>query len=490
MKEWVESHLMTNDKLVSVRLTERWFYSNGFQDQYKTLLETHQNITIACKTVLGLVGVCGNDGCSNSVFYPRQYCCLKCSNASDQRAEKIKTSSKKNNSKEKRLNTMMTNHGIASNFHRTDVQNKVKESVLEKYGVNSISSLQETKDKKKETLQNWTDEFRRDVYKKKNYEWTKKHYTEELVEAEEQEFKSISGVNDPVFSSVKSLSTVYRLVKKYRPELIDAKNPISSSHREILDILDEECIEYIVNDRTKIAPKELDIYIPSLNLAFEINGTYWHKEEFVGKQYHQYKSLLAKEQGIKLVHLYEFDGVKNHNIVKNLIRKNFNKIHARKCTVKQLETKDVKNFIEENHRSGYTRSTLKYGLFYDDELVQVMTLSKPRFNKYIQYEIIRMCSKSGHTVVGGASKLFKHFIKTVNPDSVISYSSLDNGFNTVYEKLGFLKEGVSKPSYSWCSSNDRKSRYQTQMKDENKVMSENGYHKVFDSGTEVFLWHK
>ena len=49
-------------------------------------------------------------------------------------------------------------------------------------------------------------------------------------------------------------------------------------------------------------------------------------------------------------------------------------------------------------------ASVKLGLFYNDELVSVMTFRKPRFNKKFEYEIIRFCSSAN---IVGASKLFQ-----------------------------------------------------------------------------------
>ena len=61
-------------------------------------------------------------------------------------------------------------------------------------------------------------------------------------------------------------------------------------------------------DRTVIYPQELDIYIPKLTLAIEYNGIYWHSIEHNNdKDYHLKKSLLCREKGIRLIHIYEFE---------------------------------------------------------------------------------------------------------------------------------------------------------------------------------------
>src|SRR5574343_482100 len=74
----------------------------------------------------------------------------------------------------------------------------------------------------------------------------------------------------------------------------------------------------VLNDRTVIAPQELDIYIPTLNIAFEYNGLYWHQESKQGKnaEYkHQQKVIKCREKGIKLITVFSDDWLHKRDIV-------------------------------------------------------------------------------------------------------------------------------------------------------------------------------
>ena len=67
-------------------------------------------------------------------------------------------------------------------------------------------------------------------------------------------------------------------------------------------------IEFIENDKHQIYPYELDIFIPKLNLAIEYNGTWFHSiEAGINKDYHLNKSLLCRNNNIRLIHIYEFE---------------------------------------------------------------------------------------------------------------------------------------------------------------------------------------
>lgn len=73
-------------------------------------------------------------------------------------------------------------------------------------------------------------------------------------------------------------------------------------------------IRLLLNDNTisntyKILKnQEIDIYIPKLKIGFEFNGNFWHSNDNkygVLRDYHLKKSLLAKEKGIQLIHIWE-----------------------------------------------------------------------------------------------------------------------------------------------------------------------------------------
>mgnify|MGYP006054306883 CR=1 FL=1 len=59
---------------------------------------------------------------------------------------------------------------------------------------------------------------------------------------------------------------------------------------------------------------------PTLNLAFEYNGKYWHSEKFRPSDHREKKSELCKNKGINLIHIEEEYWLKNKQEVKNKIK--------------------------------------------------------------------------------------------------------------------------------------------------------------------------
>lgn len=78
--------------------------------------------------------------------------------------------------------------------------------------------------------------------------------------------------------------------------------------------------DVIRNTRDIISPKEIDIYIPSLNIAIEYNGTYWHSGRFVkNEDYHHDKWNICKNNNIKLLSVWEDDWLYRRDSVESFL---------------------------------------------------------------------------------------------------------------------------------------------------------------------------
>ena len=183
-----------------------------------------------------------------------------------------------------------------------------------------------------------------------------------------------------------------------------------------------------------------------------------------------------------------------------LKRKNL-KYYARKCEIKEVDNKTYKDFCEENHLQGYAVASVKLGLFYQDELIQIMSFSKSRFDKTIEWEMIRECSKINCGIVGGKKKLLKYFEKNYKPKSLISYCWKDYFEGKSYTDSGFKLSKETKPNYFYTKNSlsplESREKFQKhKLKkvlktfDENLTeqenMKNNNYLKIFDYGNYVF----
>lgn len=253
--------------------------------------------------------------------------------------------------------------------------------------------------------------------------------------------------------------------------------------------------------------KEIDILIPSKNIAFEYDGLVWHSEKFgKDKNYHLNKTKECLKNGIYLYHIFEDEWIYNRYIVesriKNILGVTENKIYARKCKIKEISSNDSSLFLKLNHLQGDCKSKYRYGLFYNDELVSVMTFGHLRKNlgnhgDENEFELLRFCNKLNTSVVGGASKLLKYFISTINPDRIISYADKRWSNGSLYKILGFKHIKDSEPGYFYIFGQRRENRFKYRKdalvrqgfdknKTEHEIMLERGIYRIYDCGMMVF----
>lgn len=279
---------------------------------------------------------------------------------------------------------------------------------------------------------------------------------------------------------------------------------VSKPESEISDYLDSLGIQYERNNRTLISPLELDIFIPASNTAIEYCGLYWHSElNGKTKSYHSEKYNLCSNKGIKLLTIFEDEWINHTDVVKSRISHEIGmapkKIHARKCTIEQIDRQKARNFLSQNHLQGAGRASVYLGLIYGDSLVSIMSFSRPRFSKAHDYEMVRYCNLPHTHIPGGMSKLFSHFVKNYNPKSIVTYADLRYGSGKSYSKAGFVFSHCSPPNYWYMSKyKTRESRIKYQKhkiapkdsRTEWEVMKEKGFDRIWDCGNNVWVWNK
>lgn len=242
------------------------------------------------------------------------------------------------------------------------------------------------------------------------------------------------------------------------------------------------------------------------NALIEINPTETHNVDFspfgqhlgINKQYHQNKTQAALKANYRCIHIWDWDN--SEKIVALLESKP--SIYARKCVVKEVPQQQAKIFVEHNHIQGYVKDDIRLGLYYNNELVSIMTFGKPRYNNKYEYELIRYCASC--VVIGGANKIFKHFIDTYQPKSVISYCDLSKFSGEIYQKLGFKLLIKNKPSVHWYNIDTKQHITDNLLRQRGfdqlfgttygkgtsnvQLMLENGFLRVYDCGQATYVW--
>jgi hypothetical protein len=400
--------------------------------------------------------------------------------------------------------TTKERYGYENIFDDNNFQKNIKNLLLQKYGVDhpmkitgNIEKIQQKSNQfYKDKCDRLLDEFFEIInYKDENHIHVKCKKCQQENEVQLQFIK-------------------WRMNKNVHPcsNCCDLTN-VSTGEKELLNFIVENYDGVIETNVKKIIDLyELDIYIPDLKLAFEFNGLYWHSEKFIEKNYHLNKTNLCEKQGIHLIHIYEDDWLYKQEIVKsrilNLLGKS-KRIYARKCLIREINYKECKDFLQANHIQGNCISKVNYGLFYENDIVAIITFGALRKVLGFEavkdtWELLRYCNKINFTVVGGFNKLLQYFLKQYNPIRIITYADRSwtfNNDNTVYDKAGFQFEAITIPNYFYVVNKMKMNRFLFRKselvkkgedgdKSERQIMLEKKIYRIYNSGNLKYIWTK
>jgi hypothetical protein len=302
-------------------------------------------------------------------------------------------------------------------------------------------------------------------------------------------------------------STVAEYCKKFNFKIRQVTN-YSIQEREISDFIKSLGIDCESNNWDILGTRELDIVIPSKRLAIEVNGLYWHSYHKLSNRsedpyQHITKTKLANNQGYEVLHVTDYEWQHKQDVIKNILKSKLGvngTVYARKCRIELVQPSVERTFLEKYHLQGYVPSLLAVALTMCDQIQMILTLGKSRFNKQASYEVLRVCSVEGKTVVGGLSKLLSYVKNQFPNSSIISYCDLSKSSGNSYQTVGFSHTKDTDPGYFWTDGTHVISRYKAQKKnlkrwlhgyDETLSESQNmfnaGYRRYWDCGNRVFM---
>lgn len=417
--------------------------------------------------------------------------------------------------------TNIDRYGYDLPLKNPDIKNKMIKTFVDKWGVDNPSKCESVSNKRKQTnLEKW------------GVEWSISHPDVKNKIQNTNDINFFERIKKTYINSNKATLLSYNdgfikfnchkcsndfeiktnlLHQRYFKNEIDIclycnpiDNKISNGHNEVIDFLTEIGIKNIeVNTRSIITPYEIDIYLPDYELGIEFNGIFWHSELNKDKNYHSIKRLKCNNKNIELLQIWEDDWKYKNDIIKSILLNRLGKsisIGARKCEIKEVSSKLSKEFLNDNHIQGWCVSKYRFGLFYKDELVNLITFSKGRTNlnsNKDEYELVRYCNKLNTNIVGGLSKLYKHFLKIENPRVLISYCDQDLFKGHSYIKLGMQLDSYS-INYQWCDGKIRWNRWNfrkdklvkegfNKNMSEYKIMMSRGWYRCWGSGNNKYI---
>lgn len=394
--------------------------------------------------------------------------------------------------KNKMKSTCLEKYGVEYASSSEEFRKNVEETCLKKYGVKNIAKLKTIKNIFVKTGRiNFYNELTKRVknskpmFTKEEYVGSKKKYKWKCKKCNNVFYDSLENGKEP---------TCNICFPKYR----------SKYEIEINNFLLQNNIKTEINKKI-IFPYDVDIYILSKNLAIEFNGLYWHNSLFKNKTYHIEKTNRLRAKGIRTIHIFEDEWLHKKDIVKsillNLVGQHKKRYGAREATVSLIKPKIKNLFLNNNHLQGEDKSEVNLGAYIGNNLIGVMTFSKPRIalgakkNKSY-YELSRFCIKRNYSVVGLFSKMLKFFINLKLTDKIITFADLRWSNGDVYLKNGFTFIKQTKPNYWYFKTREikRKHRFSFRKdklvregfdknKTEKQIMEEMGYLRIYDCGS-------
>lgn len=404
------------------------------------------------------------------------------------------------NNRKQAHNTMKDRYGVETNLQRQDVQNKIKEVVLEKYGVDNAFKSEQVHKLAKQKMQ--------ELYGV-DYGLQSENIRQKVNETNIKRYGYTNPFSNKEIQQKQNTTMLQKYGVKYgceTPNCIESNNTfitkINKDFANLVNITDLQYLEYLLN------PYRYDLKYNETNILFEINPTVTHNcyKNIYGGQpkdinYHLNKTLKAMENGYKCIHVFDWD---DWYKIKYLVQEK-ETLYARQLELKEVSIEETSEFLNSYHLQNTCKGqTIRLGLYKDNKLIELMTFGKPRYNKNYEYELLRLCTHKDYKVVGGAEKLFKHFIDKYNPTNIISYCDFSKFTGEVYERLGFIQKGKPTPTKHWSKGSNQitdnllRQRGYDQLFNTNygkgtnneELMLQNGWLPICDCGQLVFSWTK
>lgn len=436
--------------------------------------------------------------------------------------------------KDKSVQTSIERYGTSNPMQSEEIQSRIRKTNLERYGSECYLASEECKKKLNDAMQS--------RYGVSYYSESESFRLDHMLDPSKiDEFNRFKENPADYLSRYSQCPSLRQLSKDLGISDTTAGQYVyefglEDKIRFVYSYMEDEVYQFIHNldpsiriernTKKYITPKELDLYFPEFKIGIECNPTATHNStaaifntDPIKYDYHKLKSVECMYKGIFLFHIFGYEWTHKREIIESMIRNLLNKsddrIYARKTEIRSVDSSTSRKFLNDNHRQGSSTSSINLGLYYNDELVSLMTFGKMRnsigtsSNEDLTncWELVRFCSKLNTSVVGGASKLFKHFITVYNPIKIRSFSDIAHTRGSLYSTLGFKCIRTSEPGYVWVNTkndiayhrmNAQKQNIKKFLHDdsidlsksEREIMESHGFVRVFDSGVDVWEWNR
>lgn len=415
----------------------------------------------------------------------------------------------------KQTNLERYGHEFTSNV--PEIQQKIKDHFIEKYGVDNPRKASQVKDKIKNIKKKKYGEHQEKVVAKFKKTLKERYGVEGVLEIPDAKEKKTNTMLDR-YGTEHALQNKEILLKLQQTNLerYGTDNPlkIKEVREKRLKIKRDFVSPQLKNTMLKIlktidkdisfwnkAPKEKVGIRCRLDFRLEVNKKIVYinvdrlcldSEPNKPKDYYFRLRKHFEDNNLQFLQFREDEIRDKPKIVKSIILSTLNilsnKINARDCEVRPIDSITSKQFLESNHLMGNYVAAKSYGLFYQDELLQVMSIRKIGDT----IEISRFCTKIDFIVRGGFSKLLKKIGKIYQPKQIVSFCDLRYANGKSYDKNGFKRVSANQ---GWCWTDGTKTfnRLKCRTNMDFRKLSEKdyawelGWYKIYDAGQAKYI---
>ena len=395
----------------------------------------------------------------------------------------------------KREETNLKIIGVKYQTQSKDVQDKIKNTMITRYGTNSPLQL--------------------DYVRNANIELLKKRSLSRI---------HLNGKYSPLFSDQEFIEnrnrykywdfkcnkcgTIFK--SRYVEGKIKSRCPNCEPKKFMLSqtnlynfIKDHSGYDDVLQNNHKILDGlEIDIVSEKGKFGIEYDGLYWHSiapgRRITDKNYHLNKTELANSKGYKLIHITEDEWLENEKLCKGLLRRilNFKKYHIsqNKCSIVELTENEKNVFISKYSFSGDDNSSIRIGLKYKNYIVSCITLMK----KKDYWRILNYCTLNNFEITNDFNTMIDYFVLKYKPVE-IRYNLDRRWFNDLNSNR-FTLDNTTDVKCWYTSHCDRFETIDFTRKtlpniidnyDKSKTIVENlennGYGRYYDCGNLVYI---
>lgn len=255
-------------------------------------------------------------------------------------------------------------------------------------------------------------------------------------------------------------------------------NKVSSGEQRLFDKLLRHIPDLVQSDRTVLDGREIDIYSPSLQIAVEFNGVYWHNSLHKGKHYHKNKYKDCRKKGIKLIQVLDVDWENNEEKIIDHILSFTKPLCEISGPVISLDSKSLLGLTRLIPNTE-NKCVLRYGL-EDGKDAVLAYIDFCNSGDCSEWSICGIYSKNNDLSL--YSKIFKFFKGKHKPSTVTVESLNDYSDDDIYISLGFTNKG-SNPAPVFYYPRGGELRHKKRI-----VNGVDTYYTIWTSGTRKWEW--